>query len=135
MFSRLTNSLKPHHDPSFTVDFDQRSVRSASSVISGVVHLHVDEAGGAGGSGRKAFEEVHVKFRAVQVSLGNRKEKGVRKGGWRGQEEVKLSSHVRPPLTLQHSTYQLFRPQPGPMGLSSNGKSYFPIFQCLARLS
>jgi hypothetical protein len=68
MFSRITSSLTPHHEPCFKVDFDQLSVRSASSVVSGVVHLPVDEHGGAGGTGRKAFEEVQVKFRAVQVS-------------------------------------------------------------------
>ncbi|KAL7417871.1 hypothetical protein BDY24DRAFT_437387 [Mrakia frigida] len=87
MLSRIGSSLKPHHDPSFTVDFDQQSTRSAGSVVEGTVNLTLDDQGGAGGIGRKAFSELRIKFGAVQ-----------------------------------HSTYQHYRPQPGPMGLS--GQDY-----------
>jgi len=68
MLSRISSSLKPHHDPSFKVEFDQKTIRSAGSVVEGVIRLTLDDQGGAGGTGRKAFSELRVKFGAVQVS-------------------------------------------------------------------
>jgi len=71
MLSRISSSLKPHHDPSFKVEFDQQSIRSAGSVVEGVINLILDDSGGAGGTGRKAFSELRISFGVVQVSLGS----------------------------------------------------------------
>lgn len=69
MLSRITSSLKTHSEPSFTVDFDQTSVRSAGSRVEGTVKLTVDTDGEAGGTGRKRFSELSIRFGAIQVSL------------------------------------------------------------------